>query len=137
MERTTFFRLSSILVLVIVCLLLVTQIIRSSYVSLDSAAALSGQVAQASQSASSDESLPVPGKDFSLSDVKYLSNGNWAVVSFKPTSDDSFNAGFAILQKKDGIFRVVLGPSSTLSTDYTYSLPADVVGYLDEKGIFD
>lgn len=137
MQRQTFIRLSAIMLITIVLCLSIAGALRSSYITLADAPALSGQVAQAAQTGSSDSSVPISGKDFTLSDVHYFSNKTWAVVSFEPTGNDSFNAGSAVLQKKNGLFRVVLGPSSILSTDYTYSLPSDVVTYLNEQGLFD
>lgn len=137
MQRIPYFRLNAILLIIGVLCLAVTQALRASYVSLHPAPALSGQIAQAAQTANTDSSLPAPGKDFTLHDVHYFSNNTWAVASFQPTNNQSFNAGLAVLQKQDGIFRVVLGPSSTLSADYASSLPPDLVTYLDQKGLFE
>jgi len=137
MKQNSLYRFCAVSIILSVLCLAIGQALRSSYVKLDSAPSLSGQVAQATQSAGSGDSIPVPGKDFTLADVRYFSDKTWALVSFEPTSNDSFNAGLAILQKKDGIFQVVLGPSSTLPSDYSYSLPPDLDAYLSQKGVFN
>jgi hypothetical protein len=137
MQKNTLIRILVVSgVLVAVCVVTVKLLNNPQYVTLGSAPALGGQVAQALQTAGQANSIPVPGKDFTLSNVKYFSNGTWAVVDFKPTNRNAFNGGIAILQKQQGIFRVVLGPSSTLPRDYASSLPDDLNGYLFQRGVF-
>lgn len=137
MRKNTFFAILAV-GSVLICSCLVAAKIRNNppYTKLDSAPPLAGQVAQALQTAGNRGRIPVPEKDFTLSNVKYFDNGTWAVVDFKPVNPDAFNAGVAILQKQEGVFRVVLGPSSSLPNDYAMSLPDGINGYLYQRGVF-
>jgi hypothetical protein len=138
MQKSTFIRILVVSgVLIALCLMTVKLLNNPQYVTLSSAPALGGQVAQALQTAGQANSIPVPGKDFTLSNVKYFSNGTWAVVDIKPTDPNAFNKSIAILQKQQGVFRVILGPSSSLPRDYASSLPDDLNGYLFQRGVFN
>jgi hypothetical protein len=106
----------------------------SSRVSLRAADPLTGQVAQALGTATTGGKLQVPGSDFVLRNTKYFEDQTWVVTTIASVGGKS-NNGVAILERRNGIFQVVLGPGTEFSTSYTQSLPSSVSTYLSEQGL--
>jgi len=77
--------------------------------------------------------LQVYGKDFSLSSVKYFDN-TWALISVIPKNVSTDKATI-ILNKVDGMYRVVLGPGTAFPTVVLNELPLDLGQYLVNQGV--
>ncbi len=101
-------------------------------VSLSSAPALSGLVAQ-SLTSSGDSQPPLAGKDFELKNERHFGN-DWVVLEIAPLQNKS-NAGLVVLQKISGTYEVVLGPGTSFDSSYLLSVPSDVAAYLSAKGV--
>jgi hypothetical protein len=118
---------------VLVASLLVRQALTGGLrvVSLDSAPAFSGLVAQ---SLGGQSEMPVPGRDFNLKDVKYFEDNSWIVADVAPINKKS-DPGTVVIHKQNGALVVVLGPGSDFDSSFLVSLPADVGNYLKSKGV--
>ncbi len=104
-----------------------------SVVDLANAPQLSGVIAQ-SLNNSSKASLPVPSKDFIIKSVRFFSGNTWAVAYINPT-EQNFDPSYVVLQKYQGLYRVVLGPSAEFDSSIEQSLPADLTAYLNQQGV--
>ena len=103
-------------------------------VSLGKAQPLDGTISQSLDTTGGNTTMPVAGKDYSLDHIKYFDNNEWVVASIKPLSN-SISAGTVVLQKKNEIYQVVLGPGTAFNNSYLFSLPSDVGSYLNNKGV--
>jgi hypothetical protein len=120
-----------ILIGIFLIALLIKQILLGNYVKLGSASSLSGQVAS-SLTLPGNNKLPLPGKDFTISNRQYFNNNTWAIVAVtKPQTDKAY----IVLEKINGVFTVVLGPGTNFPTDVTLSMPSDVAAYLINQGV--
>jgi hypothetical protein len=99
-------------------------------VSLSSAPMFSGQISQ-SLGPSPNGSFLVLGKDYSL-DTHYFDNNTWVVAAIKPLVP-TLNSAVAVMKNQAGIYRIVLGPSSSLTTNQIRSLPTDVGDYVSAR----
>jgi hypothetical protein len=102
-------------------------------VHLSSGAPLAGQVSQTLAATSGDE-LPVDGKDFKLTDTRYLLNDTWAVSQISTFGEDP-NTGTVVFQKKSGIYQIVLGPGTAFPNTVVQNMPTEVSAYLSQKGV--
>lgn len=102
-------------------------------VSLGSAPALSGEISQSLIKAGADNSVPKLNKDFSISQANYFENHEWAVATIKSTSKES-NGAFVVLQRMNGVYKIILGPGTAFPNVYLKSLPSDVGTYLYNQG---
>jgi hypothetical protein len=120
--------------ILVVLLFLVTLILHKVLIggaatpSLKTAAPLTGIISQALD-ANGSGGIPSPGKDYTLTGVRYFENGAWVVAFVKPVNN-SFDPGAVAIEKIDGVYRVVAGPSNDLPSDYLYTMPSDVGSYL-------
>jgi hypothetical protein len=102
-------------------------------IKLKPAPALAGIVSQSLAASSKQTSLPQPGKDFRLENIRYFDNNTWVIAGLKPLRDQ-FNSGVVVLKNIDGQYEVVLGPGSAFDSSYLLSLPSDVGNYLKTQG---
>lgn len=123
-----------ILIILLLSTPLLTNLItgRATTVSLSSAPKLTGQVAQAL--ATTNGTVPVAGKDFTLQNINYFDNNSWVVATVKPASNQ-FDPGTVVLQNKQGIYQVALGPGSAFPRASVQALPPDVANYLQKQGV--
>src|SRR5437667_1963738 len=84
-------------------------------VSLSEAPPLTGIISQSMYSVSGKGSLPIVGKDFNLKNTRYFEGDQWVATSISPVGQ-RLNAALVVLQKQDGIYRVVLGPGSAFDS---------------------
>jgi hypothetical protein len=77
--------------------------------------------------------LPIEGKDYTIGNVNYFQNGQWAVVSLKPIGTSSDPAKL-ILTKKNGSYQKFIGPSNFFPSSELVSLPNDLVNFLKAQG---
>ncbi len=94
---------------------------------LASGPALTGAISQ-SLAVNSASPIPVEGKDYSFS-AAYFDNQTWAVGVIQPLNN-SINPSVVVLEKKDGVFQVVLPPGSAIASSELHILPADVAAYV-------
>lgn len=125
-----------VLGILLVGLLLVKSLIfgGAPVVRLVPAPALSGQVAQSFAGNAHSSTLPVQGKDFKLANTLYFDNGSWAVSSIVALNN-TMNDGWVVLQKRTGMYAVVLGPGTAFPSSYAQNLPPDVAQYLNQQGV--
>jgi hypothetical protein len=98
---------------------------------LQPAAPLVGQIAQAIGPVSQGKLL-IPSQDFTLT-TKYFDNNTWVVVNINPVNQ-AFNASTAVMEQKDGIYQLELGPGSAFLPSQLTSIPADVAAYINSGG---
>jgi len=104
-------------------------------VTIASAAPLTGQISQALAGTSGDQAvLPEAGKDYTLENVKYFDNKEWVFAGIKPVSN-TIDSSDVVLQKKNGVYVVVLGPGSAFSRTTTLTMPSDIAQYLNQQGL--
>jgi hypothetical protein len=96
------------------------------------ASALAGEVSQAI-GVGGNGKLPVAGKDFSFTAIRYFDNDAWSVVTIQETSAGT---AYLVLRQESGAYRAVLGPGTQFDTQYEKSLPNDVTTYLQRLGVF-
>jgi hypothetical protein len=96
---------------------------------------LSGIIAQSTVSTGGKVILPLYQKDFTLLRVSYFDNNTWVVAKIVPLNN-SVTEAYVILQFKNGMYHVVLGPGTAFDNSYVQSMPADLGQYLGHKGIF-
>lgn len=126
---------------VVVVAIVLTIIIRiavlgeAQSVELAPAAPLAGAVARGlGPNSQTSGNLPVAGKDFQISKVKYFDKGQWAVASYKPVNGN-FDPGILVMKKINGVYQTMMGPGAFFSVSYTYELPTDVSQYLTSQGV--
>jgi hypothetical protein len=72
------------------------------------------------------------GKDYNLKDTNYFDNNTWLVTRLVFTN--GANDAMVVMKKEQGIFKVVLGPSSIFPDTSLMTLPNDVAIYLTRLG---
>lgn len=105
----------------------------ATYVSLAPGPVLSGAISQ-SLASSNQKTIPQPNKDYSIDGITFFDSNSWAVSSIF-SGQGLQDKSFVVLQKVDGVYRVVLGPGTAFSSASTYSLPADVFLFLKNSGV--
>jgi ABC-type xylose transport system substrate-binding protein len=105
-----------------------------SLTTLSPAPPLSGVVSQSLSNLGSHGSLPIEGKDYVLSSVRYFDNQTYAVAQVKPLNQVA-DPGSLVLQQINGTYRVILGPGTAFSSVDTQELPNDVVQYLKSQAL--
>lgn len=104
------------------------------YIQLSDKASPYGQVSQFLAATSGDGTPTNPPQDFSLTSTKYLENNTWVVTDVtKPT--DTSSSGTLVLQKKNGLFVIAIGPGTAFNANDLLTLPVSVSTYLTEKGV--
>ncbi len=137
MNNQAFKYVAAILSVVIVTLLANHVLLGgASVVKLEAAPPLYGVISQSIGLSGSDTTLPKPGKDYTLKNVRYFSSGQWAAAVVAPAHENS-DTTVVILKKVNGVYEVVLKPSTSFSVSYRYTLPADVIIYLDQLGVIN
>ncbi|MEO8785262.1 MAG: hypothetical protein ABI221_03070 [Candidatus Saccharimonadales bacterium] len=104
------------------------------YIGLTKAQPLIGAASQALGVGSQSSSMPSGSKDYNLGDTKYFSNGDWAVASIIPTKNSKLTQAVVIMQKREGVFQVVLGPGTAFDSSVTLNLPTDLGNYITQRG---
>lgn len=104
-----------------------------STVKLEHAGTISGLVAQDTSSINSQNKLQTPGKDFSLNNIKFFDNDNWAVANYI-ISETKESSSTIVLKKIQGTLQIILGPGTAFSSDSLQSMPPDVAEYLKNNG---
>lgn len=79
---------------------------------------------------------PIAGVDYTLKDTHYFYDKEWVVTQVSPLQDNA-DTVYVVLQKIDGIYQVVVGPATIFSVSYNYSLPANVVNFLNLRGLIN
>ena len=102
------------------------------YHQLAKAAPLDGVVSQALVT-NGTSAPPVGGKDFTLQSVHTFGN-DWLVASIVPTPTSKLTKSTVVLEKREGVFQVVLGPGTAFDNSVLVSLPADLGNYLTQQG---
>lgn len=136
MNKRVTITLAATLVFLAIAALLVPSIVLSGAhaITLRDAPQLTGQVAQALANSQKAGSVPETGKAFTLSSVDYFENNTWAVASIKG-DQRNVTDGIAVLQLREGIFQVVVGPGTAFPSSVTRKLPPSVTGYLNQRGV--
>ncbi len=127
-KKSAFIHITIAAMLVLVAFVVRSNILGNNLVTLASAAPLTGQVAQV-LGPDSQGSLLQAEKDFSLS-TTYFDNKRWAVTIITPIGDAAFDRGILVLQEKENVYQVVLGPGGTATAGQINSLPKDVATYV-------
>lgn len=96
-------------------------------VHLGSAPPLAGQISQA-LGPDPNGSLRQDGSDYTLR-PKYFDKEGWAVVDIL-SKNKSFQGGFAVMKKTDGIYQVAYGPGTSIAFTQLSSMPFDVAVYI-------
>ena len=107
----------------------------SAVITLPQASHLGGVVAQSLYTGSGNAVLPIEGKDFKLTGIRYFDHNQWVVASVTPVQNN-FDPGYVVLRQHAGAYQVALGPGNDFDISYTQSLPSDVASYLLGKGLF-
>jgi hypothetical protein len=130
MSKSFFVPITAILFLLVTALTIPPSVQGGNHVRLRVATDFAGPVALAI-GANGNGDIPEYGKDFSFGEIR--SFASWKVVRL--TSSGKNYDGMAVLQKSSGVFRVVLGPGTSFSKADTYSMPTDLVQYLNNEGM--
>lgn len=126
----------------LLCLVAVTWVAKTlllqglPLVKLAPAPELAATVSRSLGTPGSSVALPVFGEDYTLKDVHYFNDKEWAVATVEPVGRTA-DTVFVIMHKINGIYQVVLGPGNVFSNSYLYSLPAGVSQYLSEQGVMN
>jgi hypothetical protein len=130
----------TVLLLIILIVIMLAAVIthnvilkNSSYIKLGSTQSISGIVAQ-TLSTTKSSSLPVAGQDFNLTKIHYFDNNSWVVAFITPTKGSNIAGAMVVLEEKQGIYQVVLGPGTSFDNSVLISLPADVGKYINQQG---
>lgn len=121
-------------------ILIISLIVRSAIlgggksVTLADAPANSGIVAMNIVATGGNINIPQAGSDFNLTNINYFDNDNWIVAKITPTKSSSITTGIVILQKQDGIYKVMVGPGTAFDNSLLVTLPTDVGKYLSDNG---
>jgi hypothetical protein len=135
MSRRSLKTIAGLIGLVVITLLTKSVLLQGLPVtSLGSAPPIAGAVSQSLGLSASRAALPVFGKDYTLQDVHYFYNNEWAVATVAPTKPDA-DTVIVIVQKINGVYQTVLGPGTIFSSSYLYTLPPDVGQYLNKQGV--
>ncbi|MEI6755697.1 MAG: hypothetical protein WCK80_01620 [bacterium] len=86
------------------------------------------------QESSKFDKLPIYGKNYTLENLKYLENGNWAAATL--VSVPGKNKATVVMKKINGVFVVVMGPGTQFSESTLESLPLSVGTYLYSRGVY-
>lgn len=123
-----------IILILFIALLSVRPILFSGATSvhLPPAPILTGQISQALASGKST-SLPVYGRDYNLGSTTYFKDNDWVVTDILGIGENT-SSGIAVLQNKNGIYQVVLGPGTAFANTSVQNLPIEVTQYLNQKG---
>lgn len=100
---------------------------------LSKAGPLVGRIAQ-SMSLPNSDALPVPGRDFELTNTTYFENKTWVVTTIKQLNGSS-EGGMVVLKQVDGVYAIMLGPGTAFSSVDLKELPSDVVLYIKAHGV--
>ena len=73
--------------------------------------------------------LPIAGKDFTVSNIKYFYGVTWVVVDVAPLGVTS-DSCILVLHEVNGAYQSVLGPSNSFRTVDLGNLPVQVQQYL-------
>lgn len=135
MINKTTITLGIVIVFILIAIPATTNVLLNgaSQVKLGAAEPLAGAVSQSLYAGNSETTLPIPGKDYNLTNTHYFDSQQW-VVTTVASKNNAFSGGIVILEKEGGVYRVVGGPGTALPTDYTISLPTDVGNYLRSGG---
>ncbi|MEJ0072800.1 MAG: hypothetical protein WDN27_01780 [Candidatus Saccharibacteria bacterium] len=112
-----------LVILAVIALALPSMLTGGKRVTLHKASPLMGAI---SQSLGSDVK-------FTIASTQYFDNNSWALASLN-ISGLGNQTSRVVLQKRDGMFMVVLGPGSDFPTNALRSLPPDLAGYLSGEG---
>lgn|GEM_PF-977321 len=93
---------------------------------------LAGEISQ-SIGGSSGVTLPVEGKDYTITQTAYFETNTWAVATI--TNSDGSNTSYIVLQKVNGVFQVILGPGTAFAQSDNNQLPASVQQYLQANHV--
>jgi hypothetical protein len=104
-------------------------------VSLQKGSTFGGQISQYLGIPSDQSDLAKEGKDFSIDKSTYFANKAWVLVHFKALTERVGEGGYAIFQKQDGVYNMVLSPSTTFMSTYLTDLPHDLVAHLYTEGL--
>ena len=105
-------------------------------VTLSSAPALTGQISQALASSNNGQlTMPLYGTDYTLQNTKYFNNNDWVVTTIKPITN-TMNQSVVVLEKKAGVYSVVLGPGTAFPETTALSMPGSLGQYLKQQGMF-
>lgn len=106
-------------------------------VSLSSTPALAGSLSSelGSTALGQEGSLPQINKDYTLKNVRYFYNQKWVVAKILPVHKNA-DPALVVLEKINGVYRLVLGPAGDFARSYTYVLPKEVGDYLNQQGVF-
>jgi hypothetical protein len=128
----TFIILFIILIIALIARNIVVE--RKPIVTLGNAPALSGVIAQNIDTTGGNSILPIAGKDFGLKNIHYFDNNNWAVANITQTNN-KVSPGLVVLQKKDQLYQVVIGPGTAFDNSILVTLPKDVGQYMSQHGV--
>lgn len=135
MNRQLLIKTTAVLLVVVAVTLMVKSILLQGapVVKLEPAPALAGSISQSLGTSGGKASLQVAGKDYSLRDIRYFSDGQWAAVTVVPTHSKG-DTVVVVLEKIKGDYQAVLGPGNLFSSSYSYTLPTEIVQYLSQRG---
>ena len=129
-QNSLSFRYGVIVLTLIVLLLSLRPIILGTpIIRLNTAPKLTGQIAL-SYTSTSQQALPIAGKDFTLSNVQYFDNNQWIVANIKPLTARLPEGGMVVLGLNDGVYQVAVGPGTAFSSTSLQALPNDVIQYI-------
>lgn len=127
--------LTLLTVLIVVTIIIRQTLAGAPVITLSRAAPLSGIVAQSMARGGGKTTFPIAGTDFKLSNEHYFDNNTWLVTWIIPLKVN-LNQDVVVMQKVDGIYKVVLGPGGDFNSSYLIVLPSDVGDYLNQQGLF-
>jgi hypothetical protein len=127
MKRAVTIFAASIVLLVIV-FLLKDVILGGSYVS-PTNAPIEFAASKALASNTYPNYLPIAGKDFTISNIRYFYGGTWVVVNVAPLGATS-DSGILVLHEVNGTYQNVLGPSNSFRAVDLSGLPPQIQQYL-------
>lgn len=103
-------------------------------VSLPVGSTFGGQISQYMGVPEGQTDLAKEGTDFSLDKSTFFANKTWAVVHIKALSNRVAEGGYALFQKKNGVYTLVLSPSTIFTDTSLTGAPDDLVAYLHTQG---
>lgn len=78
---------------------------------------------------------PTPEEDFLLTNTTYFEDNTWVVTGIKFLPEGRLDGGLVVLEKTDGVFNVVLGPSTSFDSLSVDELPVSVGSYIKNNGL--
>jgi hypothetical protein len=104
----------------------------ASVETLGPAPGISGEISQSLVS-SSQNGLPMAGKDFVIKSTTYFDTNTWVVVIVGTVADPT-NESTIVMQKVSGVYQIVIGPGTAFTTQQVANFPADVISFISSHG---